>query len=83
MIYEMLLLPLDKRLIHHARGITMVLEPGSKPRGMQQNAIDFDGPISFIGTAVEIAEMITSVVGEDVQDGGALRSNEPNGEASQ
>jgi two-component system chemotaxis response regulator CheB len=38
-------------LIHHAHGITMVLEPGNKPRGMQQNAIDFDGPISFVGNS--------------------------------
>jgi two-component system, chemotaxis family, protein-glutamate methylesterase/glutaminase len=30
--------------IHHAGGITMVLAPGDKPRGMQQNAIDFDAP---------------------------------------
>jgi two-component system chemotaxis response regulator CheB len=55
-------------LIHHAWGITMVLEPGSKPRGMQQNAIDFDGPISFIGTSAEIAGKITSIVGEDDQE---------------
>ena len=44
--------------IHAAGGITMVLEPGDKPRGMQQNAIDYDGPISLIGTAKEIAAAI-------------------------
>jgi two-component system chemotaxis response regulator CheB len=53
-------------LIHMAKGITMVLDPGSKPRGMQQNAIDFDGPISFIGTATEIGAMIVRVVADDV-----------------
>lgn len=48
--------------IHAARGLTMVLDPGLKPRGMQQNAIDYDGPISFIGTAAEIAATIAQVV---------------------
>jgi two-component system, chemotaxis family, protein-glutamate methylesterase/glutaminase len=42
----------------------MVLDPGHKPRGMQQNAIDFDGPISFIGTAKEIAAAIGRVLAE-------------------
>ena len=50
--------------IHHARGLTMVLDPGHKPRGMQQNAIDFDGPISFIGTAKEIAVVIGDVLAD-------------------
>jgi two-component system chemotaxis response regulator CheB len=45
--------------IHAAGGITMVLDPGGKPRGMQQNAIDYDGSISFIGTASEIAASIS------------------------
>jgi chemotaxis response regulator CheB len=49
--------------IHAAQGVTMVLDPGHKPRGMQQNAIDHDGPISFIGTAPEIAAAIGSVLG--------------------
>ncbi len=49
--------------IHHAGGITMVLDPGRKPRGMQQNAIDHDGPISFIGTAIEIADAVGQVIG--------------------
>ncbi len=44
--------------IHAAGGLTMVLDPGQKPRGMQQNAIDYDGPISLIGTAAEIAAAI-------------------------
>jgi two-component system chemotaxis response regulator CheB len=50
--------------IHQARGLTMVLEPSHKPRGMQQNAIDYDGPISFIGTAREIADRIAQAVGQ-------------------
>jgi two-component system, chemotaxis family, protein-glutamate methylesterase/glutaminase len=50
--------------IHKARGLTMVLDPGHKPRGMQQNAIDFDGRISFIGTAKEIAAAIGRVLAE-------------------
>jgi two-component system, chemotaxis family, protein-glutamate methylesterase/glutaminase len=45
--------------VHAAAGTTMVLDPGHKPRGMQQNAIDYDGPISFVGTAVEIAAVVT------------------------
>ena len=44
--------------IHDAGGLTMVLDPAHKPRGMQQNAIDYDGAISFIGTSVQIAEVI-------------------------
>jgi len=44
--------------IHHAGGLTMVLDPGMKARGMQQNAIDFDGPISFVGSAAQIAMLI-------------------------
>ena len=46
--------------IHAAGGFTMVLDPGRKPRGMQQNAIDYDGPISFIGNAEEIADVVAS-----------------------
>jgi two-component system chemotaxis response regulator CheB len=48
--------------IHAARGITMVLDPASASRGMPQNAIDYDGPISFIGTGKEIAERIAAAV---------------------
>lgn len=50
--------------IHAAQGLTMVLDPGLKARGMQQNAIDFDGPISFIGDAEEIADIIGRVLAE-------------------
>jgi two-component system chemotaxis response regulator CheB len=49
--------------IHDVNGLTMVLDPERKTRGMQQNAIDFDGPISFIGTAREIASVVTEIVG--------------------
>jgi two-component system chemotaxis response regulator CheB len=48
--------------IHAAGGSTIVLDPGYKPRGMQQNAIDYDGPISFIGNAVQIADAIVRVI---------------------
>lgn len=47
--------------IHKAKGLTMVLDPKLKSRGMQQNAIDYDGPISFIGTASQIAKVIDQV----------------------
>jgi chemotaxis response regulator CheB len=48
--------------IHAAKGFTMVLDPGHKPRGMQQNAIDYDGPINFIGGAKQIAVLIGKLV---------------------
>jgi two-component system chemotaxis response regulator CheB len=41
--------------IHAAGGLTMVLDPAHKPVGMQQNAIDYDGTISFIGNGLAIA----------------------------
>ena len=47
--------------IHAAGGLTMVLDPGKKPRGMQQNAIDYDGPISLIGTGREIATAVNNL----------------------
>ena len=47
--------------IHAAGGLTMVLDPGAKPRGMQQNAIDYDGPISFIGSAIDIAHVLSGI----------------------
>jgi two-component system, chemotaxis family, protein-glutamate methylesterase/glutaminase len=48
--------------IHDAGGLTMVLDPKDKPRGMQQNAIDFDGPINFVGSAPEIAQVLGSLL---------------------
>ena len=53
--------------IRAAKGLTMVLDPGLKPRGMQQNAIDFDGPISFIGSASEIAAMVRQITANDTE----------------
>ncbi len=50
--------------IHAAGGLTMVLEPGRKPRGMQQNAIEFDGPISNIGRPAAIAAAINLAIVE-------------------
>ena len=51
--------------IHRAKGLTMVLDPGLKIRGMQQNAIDFNGPISFIGTAAQIAEVVNQATARE------------------
>lgn len=48
--------------IHHPGGVTMVLAPGDKPRGMQQNAIDFDGPVSFVGSSSQISNDYASHV---------------------
>jgi two-component system chemotaxis response regulator CheB len=50
--------------IHEAGGLTMVLDPKHKPRGMQQNAIDYDGPISVIGSARRIGGIIGHLVSE-------------------
>jgi two-component system, chemotaxis family, protein-glutamate methylesterase/glutaminase len=49
--------------IGRAGGITMVLEPGDKPRGMQQNAIEFDGPVDLVGTSNELAQAICKLLG--------------------
>ena len=48
--------------IRAAGGVAMVLEPGSKPRGMQLNAIDYNNPVDFIGTTQEIADRIRQVI---------------------
>ncbi|MGY6184502.1 chemotaxis protein CheB [Paraburkholderia strydomiana] len=48
--------------IHAAGGVTMVLRPGTKPRGMQQNAIEYDGPVSLIGTSEQLAREIYRLV---------------------
>ncbi len=48
--------------IHARGGVTMVLEPGAKDRGMQRNAIEYDGPIDLVGTARDIARGIESVL---------------------
>jgi chemotaxis response regulator CheB len=48
--------------IHAAGGMTMVLDPAHKPVGMQQNAIDYDGPISFIGSGSAIAAALENAL---------------------
>ena len=48
--------------IHAAGGLTMVLEPGTKPRGMQRNAIEYNGSISKIGAAAIIATAIDRAI---------------------
>ena len=48
--------------IHDAGGLTMVLYPDGKPRGMQQNAIEYDGTINLIGSAGDIARAVNQVV---------------------
>jgi len=50
--------------IHAAGGVTFVLDPGHKPRGMQQNAINYDGPISCIGTSAQLARMVKQVIAD-------------------
>jgi two-component system chemotaxis response regulator CheB len=50
--------------IHHAGGITMVLAPGDKERGMQQNAIDFDGPVSMVGSSSQLSNEITRLTSQ-------------------
>lgn len=50
--------------IHKAGGITMVLTPALPPeRGMPENAIQYDGPISLIGNSEKIAEGICEACG--------------------
>ena len=44
--------------IHRAGGLTMVLDPARKSQGMQKNAINFDGPISLVGTVAEITAVV-------------------------
>jgi len=48
--------------IHAAGGVTMVLRPGTKPRGMQQNAIEYDGQVSLVGTLEELTQEIYRLV---------------------
>jgi hypothetical protein len=42
---------------------------------MQQNAIDYDGPISFIGTAVEIGMVLGEVTASPPRSARAKRLN--------
>jgi hypothetical protein len=51
-----------------AGGLSMVLTPAVPPeRGMPENAIKFDGPISLIGSSKEIAEAIARLVGPSLE----------------
>jgi two-component system chemotaxis response regulator CheB len=51
--------------VHASRGLTMVLDPRGKwPPGMQQNAIEHNGPVDLVGTARMIAEMVGRVTTE-------------------
>jgi two-component system chemotaxis response regulator CheB len=47
--------------IHAAGGLTAVLDPKGKARGMQENAITYDGKIDKIGSHTEIASLIQAV----------------------
>jgi len=49
--------------IHRAGGMTMVLDPDGTARGMQQNAIDFNRPVDFVGSCGEIAAAIRKKIG--------------------
>jgi two-component system chemotaxis response regulator CheB len=51
--------------MHDVGGTTMVLDPDDKPRGMQRNAIDYDGPISFVGNLPELARALSSLATAD------------------
>jgi len=48
--------------IHEAGGLTMVLTPKAAwcDRGMPENAISYDGPISLTGTPRQLAQGICS-----------------------
>jgi hypothetical protein len=45
-----------------AGGLTMVLDPAHKPIEMQQNAINYDGPIGFIGNGLAIAAALENAL---------------------
>lgn len=50
--------------IHFAGGLNMVVgEQGEAPAGMPRNATNYDGPIDFVGTVNEIAQVIWRIVG--------------------
>jgi two-component system, chemotaxis family, protein-glutamate methylesterase/glutaminase len=48
--------------IRNAGGLTMVLRPVLGERGMPENAMAYDGPVTLIGTPPEIAVAITQAV---------------------
>lgn len=60
--------------VRASNGITMVLEPGGKMRGMQQNAIEHDGAVDFVGPVLKLAELIGRMISDH---GFALAASEP------
>lgn len=52
--------------IHAAGGVTMVLQPCVTAHGMQQNAIEYDGPVTRVGTSEELAREICRLVAEPI-----------------
>jgi two-component system chemotaxis response regulator CheB len=53
--------------IHAAGGYTMVVTPSGPPRGMPENAIKYDGPISYIGNAIEIGAAVCRLVRDKLE----------------
>jgi two-component system, chemotaxis family, protein-glutamate methylesterase/glutaminase len=54
--------------IHDAGGVTMVVkQERQSPRGMPDNAVDFDGPINVIGSPAFIARCINKLVADPFQ----------------
>lgn len=50
--------------IRAAGGLTMVLDRDAMPHDTRPNAIDPDGPINFVGSALQIAKMVQQVTGD-------------------
>jgi two-component system chemotaxis response regulator CheB len=48
--------------IHRGGGVTMVLHPGVKSRGMQQNAIEYNRPVDFVGGPAALAAEVRRVI---------------------
>lgn len=48
--------------IHDCGGVTMVLEPGAKQRGMQQNAIDYEDAINVVGDSKALVNAIKRTI---------------------
>lgn len=50
--------------IHRCGGVTMVLRPEPGEPGMQQSAIEYHKPVSFIGTSSELTTAILRIASE-------------------
>ena len=48
--------------IHAAGGSTMVVSPSGPPNGMPENAIKYDGPISYVGSAADIGSTVCRLI---------------------